>query len=71
VACVVLRPEVEQADIAALRHACAGTQAFSATDNRSWIYWGEYHGFNRDDCWHHSGTGPGRGSQFAYDLFLP
>ena len=68
---VVLRPEVEQADIAALRDAYAKTQRFSATDNRSWIYWGAYHGFNRYDCWHHSRTGPGRGSQFAYDLFLP
>jgi tyrosinase len=71
VAGVVLRPEVEKADIAALRDAYAKTQGFSASDNRSWVYWGEYHGFNRYDCWHHSRVGPGRGSQFAYDLFLP
>jgi tyrosinase len=67
---VVVRPEVEHADIAALREAYARIQAFSASDNRSWIYWGEYHGFNRYDCWHHARTGPG-GSVFPYDLFLP
>jgi tyrosinase len=71
VAGVVLRPEVEKADITALRDAYAKTQGFSASDNRSWVYWAEYHGFNRYDCWHHSRVGLGRGSQFAYDLFLP
>jgi tyrosinase len=68
---VVLRPEVEQADVAALRNAYTATQGLSATDNRSWVYWAAYHGFNRYDCWHHSRTGPGRGNEFAYDLFLP
>lgn len=68
---IVLRPEVEQANIAALRNAYRKTQAMSSTDNRSWVYWASYHGFNRYDCWHHFVTGPGRGTQFAYDLFLP
>jgi tyrosinase len=71
VADVVLRPEVDQADIAALRDAYGKMQALSATDNRSWIYWSEFHGFDRYDCWHHYRVGPGRGTQFAYDLFLP
>jgi tyrosinase len=68
---VVLRPEADQADIVALRDAYAKMQALSPADNRSWVYWGEYHGFNRYDCWHHFRTGPGRGTQFPYDLFLP
>jgi tyrosinase len=67
----VLRPSVEQANIAALRDAYGKMQALKATDNRSWIYWAEYHGFDRYDCWHHSGTGPPPGREYPYDLFLP
>ncbi|MBV9048364.1 MAG: tyrosinase family protein [Solirubrobacterales bacterium] len=66
----VLRPNVEQANIAALRDAYNKLQALSGTDNRSWIYWAEYHGFNRYDCWHHARSGPS-GTEFSYDLFLP
>ncbi len=67
---IVLRAEVEQADVAALRDAYAKIQGFSATDNRSWLYWSEFHGFNNYDCWHHDRTGPGD-TQYPYDLFLP
>src|SRR5690349_16959942 len=66
----VLRPNVGQANIAALRDAYTKMQALSGTDNRSWIYWAEYHGFNRFDCWHHARTGP-NDQGFSYDLFLP
>ena len=67
---IVLRPDVEQANIAALRDAYAKMQALAGTDNRSWIYWAEYHGFNRYDCWHHARTGGGN-DLYPYDLFLP
>jgi tyrosinase len=43
-------------------------QARTESDNRSWVYWSEYHGFNRFDCWHH-GTQGNQG--FPFDLFLP
>lgn len=69
-ASLVLRPSVEQANVDALRDAYAKMQAISEADNRSWIYWAGYHGFNRFDCWHHARTGPG-GQQFPFDLFLP
>jgi tyrosinase len=46
-------------------------QAFKASDNRSWIYWAEYHGYNNFDCWHHAKTGPPPERDFPYDLFLP
>jgi tyrosinase len=68
---IVLRPSVEQANIAALRDAYGKMQALKAADNRSWIYWAEYHGFDRYDCWHHAGTGPPPGRDYPYDLFLP
>ena len=68
---IVLRTDVEQANIAALRDAYSTTQGFSPTDNRSWVYWAQYHGFDRYDCWHHSRVGPGRGTEFSYDVFLP
>ncbi len=67
---VVLRPSVEHANVTALRDAYLKMQALSGTDNRSWIYWAEVHGFNHYDCWHHSRTGPGR-TLYRYDLFLP
>ncbi|MBA2717394.1 MAG: tyrosinase family protein [Propionibacteriales bacterium] len=65
---VRVRRNVEQADIASLKDAYSKMQARSENDNRSWIFWAEYHGFNRFDCWHHSGVGSQR---FPYDLFLP
>jgi tyrosinase len=68
---IVLRPSVEQADLAALRDAYSKMQAFKASDNRSWIYWAEYHGYNNFDCWHHAKTGPPPERDFPYDLFLP
>jgi tyrosinase len=68
---IVLRPSVEQANIGALRDAFGKMQALKAADNRSWIYWAEYHGFDRYDCWHHAGTGPPPGRDYPYDLFLP
>jgi tyrosinase len=68
---IVLRPSVQQANIGALRDAFAKMQALKAADNRSWIYWAEYHGFDRYDCWHHSGTGPPPARDYPYDLFLP
>jgi tyrosinase len=68
---IVLRPSVERADLDALRDAYSQIQGFIASDNRSWIYWGEYHGFNRFDCWHHAKSGPPPERQYPYDLFLP
>lgn len=72
---IVLRPNVGQANIAALRDAYSKMQKLMPRDNRSWIYWAEVHGFNRFDCWHHSTTGPNQESQnpriYSYDLFLP
>src|SRR5690242_3736746 len=74
-AAVVVRPRVEQANITALRDAYSKMQSLMLSDSRSWIYWGEYHGFNRYDCWHHASTGPTQGgpeqTAFTYDLFLP
>jgi tyrosinase len=67
-AMVRVRRNVEQANIPALSAAYAKLQGRSAADNRSWIYWAEYHGYNRYDCWHHGSQGS---HQFAYDLFLP
>jgi tyrosinase len=54
--------------VAALQDAYDKMQALSATDNRSWIYWSEFHGFNRYECWHHARVG---NDSFPYDLFLP
>jgi tyrosinase len=65
---VVLRQNVDQANVGALRDAYAKTQAIAGTDNRSWIFWTGLHGFPGFYCWHHSRT---RGGQFPYDLFLP
>ena len=65
---VRVRRNVEQANIPALKDAYGNMQARSENDNRSWIYWAEYHGFNRFDCWHHSSVGS---QNFPYDLFLP
>lgn len=68
---IVLRPSVEQADVAALRDAFGKMQGLKAVDNRSWVYWAEYHGFDRYDCWHRAGTGPPPSRDYPYDLFLP
>jgi tyrosinase len=65
---IVVRPSAEHADVAALQDAYTKMQALSATDNRSWIYWAEFHGFNRYECWHHARVG---NDAFPYDLFLP
>jgi tyrosinase len=63
-----VRPNVEQSDIPALAAAYAKLQALPEGDNRSWVYWSEFHGYNRYDCWHHGNQG---GRQYPYDLFLP
>ena len=68
---IVVRPDADHANVPALADAYGKMQALSGTDNRSWIYWAEFHGFNRYDCWHHSRVGPGPGELFPYDLFLP
>jgi tyrosinase len=65
---LTLRPAVEQADIGALTDAYGKMQAIAPTDNRGWVYWAEYHGFDRYECWH----GPRHdGTDYPYDLFLP
>jgi tyrosinase len=65
---IVVRPDAEHANVAALQDAYEKMQAISASDNRSWIYWAEFHGFNRYECWHHARVGS---DGFPYDLFLP
>lgn len=67
---IVIRPSAEQANVAALQDAYDKMQGLSASDNRSWIYWAEFHGFNRYECWHHARVGRG-GGVLPYDLFLP
>jgi tyrosinase len=69
---IVVRPSAENANVTALADAYGKMQGFTASDNRSWIYWAEFHGFNRYECWHHARIGGvATGPQFAYDLFLP
>lgn len=65
---VRVRRNTEQANIPALAAAYTTMQGRAANDNRSWIFWAEYHGFNRFDCWHHGSVGS---QHFPYDLFLP
>lgn len=65
---IVVRPSAGHANVAALQDAYDKMQALSASDNRGWIYWSEYHGFNRYECWHHARQG---NDNFSYDLFLP
>ncbi|MGH3824075.1 MAG: tyrosinase family protein [Pseudonocardiaceae bacterium] len=67
---IVLRPNVEQADIGALRDAYTKMQALSSDDNRSWRYWAGYHGFPGYYCWHHGRIGGGD-TALPYNLFLP
>jgi tyrosinase len=67
-----LRKEVStlQADeLAALRDSYQQMMQISETDNRGWMYWAEYHGYNRNDCWHHGILGFGQ--QQSFNLFLP
>jgi tyrosinase len=68
---IVVRPSAEHANVAALADAYATMQAFTPTDNRSWVYWAQFHGFNRYECWHAARIGLPSGPQFPYDLFLP
>jgi tyrosinase len=65
---VRVRPNIEQSNIAALSAGYAKMQARTESDNRSWVYWAEFHGFNRFDCWHHGSQG---NHSYPYDLFLP
>lgn len=65
---VRVRRNVEQANTVALKDAYHTMQGRSENDNRSWVFWAEYHGFNRFDCWHHGSVGS---QGFPYDLFLP
>ncbi len=65
---IVSRPEATHANVAALQDAYTKMQALSESDNRGWIYWAEFHGFNRYECWHHGRVG---NDGFPYDLFLP
>ena len=65
---IVVRPSSEHANVAALQDAYEKMQAFSESDNRGWIYWAEFHGFNRFECWHHANVG---NDGFPWDLFLP
>ncbi len=65
---IAIRPNAEHANVAALQDAYEKMQAFSGSDNRSWIYWAAFHGFNRFECWHHARVG---NDEFPYDLFLP
>ena len=65
---VRLRRNIEQADITALADAYRKMQTRTEPDNRSSMYWAEFHGYNRFDCWHHGSVGS---QSFTYDLFLP
>jgi tyrosinase len=65
---IVIRPSAEHANTTALEDAYEKMQALSDSDNRGWIYWAEFHGFNRYECWHHARQG---NDNFTYDLFLP
>ncbi|MBA2557898.1 MAG: tyrosinase family protein [Chloroflexi bacterium] len=65
---IVVRPEADHANVAALQDGYQKMQETSSSDNRSWIYWSQFHGFNRFECWHHARVG---NDGFPYDLFLP
>jgi len=67
-----LRKEVSKLqppELSALQDAYQKMMAFSATDNRSWIYWAGYHGFPNWYCWHHGRVG--MGTPQPVNLFLP
>jgi hypothetical protein len=40
---IVIRPEIEQASVAALSDAHGKMQGVVGNDNRSWLCWGEIH----------------------------
>jgi tyrosinase len=63
-----VRLNVEQTDASVLASAYETMQNRSESDNRSWVYWAEFHGFNRFDCWHHGSQGS---QHYPWDLFLP
>lgn len=63
-----VRTSVEASNIPELAAAYTKMQALPEGDYRSWVFWGEYHGYNRYDCWHHGNQG---GQSYPYDLFLP
>jgi tyrosinase len=65
---IVIRPDTEHANVAALEDAYSKMQAIAETDNRGWVYWAEFHGYNRNECWHDPRVGPGG---VVYNLFLP
>jgi tyrosinase len=65
---VRVRSTVEATAIPPLASSYEKMQALPEADNRSWLFWGEYHGFNRYDCWHHGYQGS---RHYPYDLFLP
>jgi tyrosinase len=65
---IVIRPDAEHANVAALQDAYTKMQAIAETDNRGWVYWAEYHGYNRNECWHDPRVGP---DGTLYNLFLP
>lgn len=65
---IVVRPSAAHANVAALQDAYEKMQGFSEGDNRGWVYWAEFHGYNRYECWHHARVG---NDDFPYDLFLP
>lgn len=65
---VRVRRTIEQTNITALADAYKTMQARKEADNRGWMFWAEYHGYNRFDCWHHSSVGS---QSFPFDLFLP
>jgi tyrosinase len=56
-------------DLAAVRNAYSKMQAFTASDNRGWMFWAGYHGQPQWQCWHHGKRG--QGSERPYNLFLP
>jgi tyrosinase len=63
-----VRADAEQSDLDALANAYGTMQSREENDSKSWIYWSEFHGYNRNDCWHQGWQG---GRKFPYDLFLP
>ena len=65
---VRVRRTIEQTNISALADAYTKMHGRQEGDNRGWLFWAEYHGYNRFDCWHHSSVGS---QSFPYDLFLP
>jgi tyrosinase len=65
-----IRLEVGSANVTALRDAYRAMQETSPSDNRSWVYWADLHGFPSFDCWHHFREGPAN-KRYKYNLFLP